>query len=214
MEDEERQTLNGDANEMEVDNTASANQAGAIISYNMTDIQHDFDVVDESENHIVLSEYSGEFSTYQPATLPLPNPSSSQDITDEFHANETTNRQDLIPNNPISLLSTSSVKPKSHNTLVPSTSSSSTQKLPSSSSAPKTMSSSAQKSSSSVQKASFPQKNATSTNDMESVRRKLDNCISSLSAKIADKQERSPHAPFLAYLGTKLPSVPKNQLGR
>lgn len=48
----------------------------------------------------------------------------------------------------------------------------------------------------------------------EAMRHKLDNCIASLSAKISEKNHRSPHAPFLAYLGTKLPNVPKTELPR
>ncbi len=47
---------------------------------------------------------------------------------------------------------------------------------------------------------------------MDAVRQKLDSCITSLSTKISEKQHRSPHAPFLAYLGTKLPNVSIEQL--
>lgn len=46
------------------------------------------------------------------------------------------------------------------------------------------------------------------------LRRKLESCISSLSTKISEKHQRSPHAPFLAYLGTKLPNVPIEELPR
>lgn len=47
---------------------------------------------------------------------------------------------------------------------------------------------------------------------MDAVRSKLSSCITALSTKVSEKQNRSPHAPFLAYLGTKMPNVPNENL--
>lgn len=45
-------------------------------------------------------------------------------------------------------------------------------------------------------------------NKIEMIRRKMDSCLNAMQNKITDKAQRSPHAPFLAYLGTKLVNVP------
>lgn len=51
-----------------------------------------------------------------------------------------------------------------------------------------------------------------SDQNMDSIRHKLSSCITALNTKVSEKQSRSPHAPFLAYLGTKLPNVSKERL--
>lgn len=51
-----------------------------------------------------------------------------------------------------------------------------------------------------------------SDQNMDAIRNKLSSCITALNTKVSEKQRRSPHAPFLAYLGTKLPNVRKERL--
>lgn len=47
---------------------------------------------------------------------------------------------------------------------------------------------------------------------LDAIRQKMDSCLSAIANKVTDKPQRSPHAPFLAYLGTKLPNVPKEKI--
>lgn len=47
---------------------------------------------------------------------------------------------------------------------------------------------------------------------LEAIRQKMDSCLSAIANKVTDRPQRSPHAPFLAYLGTKLPNVPKEKI--
>lgn len=44
---------------------------------------------------------------------------------------------------------------------------------------------------------------------VDAIRNKMDSCLNAMANKITDKAHRSPHAPFLAYLGTKLPNIPQ-----
>lgn len=47
---------------------------------------------------------------------------------------------------------------------------------------------------------------------MDAIRQKMENCLTAMTNKISDKSQRSSHGPFLSYLGTKLPFVPKENL--
>lgn len=44
---------------------------------------------------------------------------------------------------------------------------------------------------------------------VDAIRNKMDSCLNAMANKITDKANRSPHAPFLAYLDTKLSNVPQ-----
>lgn len=65
-----------------------------------------------------------------------------------------------------------------------------------------------------AQKNAPPRTVTTTSNEksIEIIRHKMDSCLTALQNKITDKTQRSPHAPFLAYLGTKLVNVPKEIL--
>lgn len=43
---------------------------------------------------------------------------------------------------------------------------------------------------------------------IEEIRHRMESCLTAITNKVTEKTNRSPHAPFLAYLGTKLPNVP------
>lgn len=47
---------------------------------------------------------------------------------------------------------------------------------------------------------------------IDAIRQRMDSCLTAITKKVSDKAQRSPHGPFLSYLGTRLPSVPKEQL--
>lgn len=47
---------------------------------------------------------------------------------------------------------------------------------------------------------------------IEAIRVRMESCLTAITNKVTEKAQRSPHAPFLAYLGTKLPNVPKEFL--
>lgn len=47
---------------------------------------------------------------------------------------------------------------------------------------------------------------------IEAIRQRMESCLSAITNKVTEKSERSPHAPFLAYLGTKLSLVPPELL--
>ena len=47
---------------------------------------------------------------------------------------------------------------------------------------------------------------------IEAIRQKMESCLTAITKKVTEKSNRSPHAPFLAYLGTKLPNVPPETL--
>lgn len=47
---------------------------------------------------------------------------------------------------------------------------------------------------------------------LEAIRERMDSCLTAITNKVSDKAQRSPHGPFLSYLGTKLPSVPKEMV--
>lgn len=47
---------------------------------------------------------------------------------------------------------------------------------------------------------------------IEAIRQRMESCLNAITNKATDKAQRSPHAPFLAYLGTKLPNVPAEVL--
>lgn len=49
---------------------------------------------------------------------------------------------------------------------------------------------------------------------IDSIRQRMESCLTAITNKVCDKGQKSPHGPFLAYLGTKLPSVPKEHLPR
>lgn len=61
---------------------------------------------------------------------------------------------------------------------------------------------------------SNPPRTATTSKEksIDAIRQKMDSCLSAMANKITEKTQRSPHAPFLAYLGTKLSDVPKQIL--
>lgn len=46
----------------------------------------------------------------------------------------------------------------------------------------------------------------------EAIRQRMDSCLTAITNKVSDKTQRSPHGPFLSYLGTRLPSVPKENI--
>lgn len=47
---------------------------------------------------------------------------------------------------------------------------------------------------------------------IEVIRQRMESCLTAINNKVTEKGHRSPHAPFLAYLGTKLPNVPNEIL--
>lgn len=47
---------------------------------------------------------------------------------------------------------------------------------------------------------------------IEAIRVRMESCLTAITNKVTEKGQRSPHAPFLSYLGTKLPNVPKEIL--
>lgn len=47
---------------------------------------------------------------------------------------------------------------------------------------------------------------------IEAIRHRMESCLTAITNKVTEKGQRSPHAPFLAYLGTKLPNVSKEKL--
>lgn len=47
---------------------------------------------------------------------------------------------------------------------------------------------------------------------IDAIRQRMDSCLTAITKKVSDKAQRSPHGPFLSYLGTRLPSVPKERL--
>lgn len=47
---------------------------------------------------------------------------------------------------------------------------------------------------------------------IEAIRLRMESCLTAITNKVTEKSQRSPHAPFLAYLGTKLPDIPKEVL--
>lgn len=53
---------------------------------------------------------------------------------------------------------------------------------------------------------------STKEKSLEAIRHKMDSCLTAIANKVSDKAQRSPHAPFLAYLGTKLPNIPKEKI--
>ncbi len=42
---------------------------------------------------------------------------------------------------------------------------------------------------------------------IEAIRQRMESCLTAINNKVTEKGQRSPYAPFLAYLGTKLPHV-------
>ncbi|XP_037045773.1 uncharacterized protein LOC119081133 [Bradysia coprophila] len=47
---------------------------------------------------------------------------------------------------------------------------------------------------------------------IDEIRQRMESCLTAITNKVTDKAQKSPHGPFLSYLGTRLPSVPKERL--
>lgn len=55
---------------------------------------------------------------------------------------------------------------------------------------------------------------ATKEKRIEAIRQRMESCLTAITNKVTEKEHRSPYAPFLAYLGTKLPNVSMEILPR
>lgn len=61
---------------------------------------------------------------------------------------------------------------------------------------------------------STPTPSSSNEKTIELIRNKMDSCLTAFQNKLTDKPQRSPHAPFLAYLGTKLTNVSKENISK
>lgn len=187
-----------------------------IVTYNPEDVQGQgsYEFVDNLENNstMILSEYSGQLSTFQAPASYLP--STTQSVCGIATASadsgpDTTRDKEQFTRNSVNLSRNVRSPPgfaRSTRVGVNASSSHKGPKLPLRTNAPTMSTSSSSKA---------PQATTTSSptdRNMEAMQNKLSSCISALSTKVTEKQNRSPHAPFLAYLGTKLPNVPKEEL--
>lgn len=172
---------------------------GPIVQYTEEDIQdrNSFQIVNDSEPRVVRSEYSNEISVFEPAlqqTIDHEAGSNSQSTSTESvpHSSRSTRNDGLNENRvnvPSIVIRSVSAAKSNGNATIP-----------------------ARPISKTVEPTATTMPTSKNDQSMELVRQKLDSCISSLSTKISEKHQRSPHAPFLAYLGTKLPNVAADDL--
>ncbi|XP_037048567.1 uncharacterized protein LOC119083739 [Bradysia coprophila] len=57
-----------------------------------------------------------------------------------------------------------------------------------------------------------PATTASKDQRIEAIRQQMESCLTAITNKVTEKSERSPYAPFLAYLGTKLSLVSQDIL--